>query len=392
MAMTHVPAWMALATLGLALSPLAPADDGPTPSPEATSARWGIAPVTSEAGGERTEFAATLEPGASWVDSVAITNLSPIPLEFDLYGADGIITDDGDPAIVDRGSPATGLGAWIGFNERHVEVPANSALGVPLRVTVPSDALPGDHCGGVVASLSQSEGVAISQPNLVVDARTAVWMCVSVPGEVDPRLGLADVTAAYRPGLAGFGPGTVEVAGEIVNSGNIRLAASVEVTVTGPFGWWSTRSAPTEIDDILPGQTLAFTTTVEDVPPWARIGSDITLTPKAREGVPQAPPDRTSSALWAAPWTAVTALVALGLLIWWLLGTRRRRRRRIDRAVAAALAARDTNGTPTSRRPSDALDTPAPPTRDTRAVPAPSPPDVSGATGPAPPPGTGSSR
>jgi hypothetical protein len=309
-------------------------------SPEVDTARWGIAPVLSETEGERSEFAFTLEPGASVVDSVAITNLSSGELTFDLYGADGIVTDDGDTAVVDRYSPVEDLGAWIGFNQVQVVVPADSALGVPFRVTAPADAIPGEHCGGVVASLHRDPAASGDASNLVVDARTAVWVCVTVPGDVVSALSLSGVTARYAPGRGGFGGGSVTVSGEVANTGNLKLGATAVLDVAAPFGWWGRTGEPVRVAEVLPGQSMPLSITLDGVPPWARLTTEVTLTPTPRDGLPRAPQVWLTRTVWAAPWIAGLALLAVGLAVWWAATARRRRRRRLARAVARELAAR----------------------------------------------------
>jgi hypothetical protein len=333
--------WAALALVTLILAGAggaARAED--SPSPEPTTARWGIAPGPSETEGERSEFAFTLNPGESLVDRVAITNLSPVDLTFDIYSADGIITDDGDPAILDQFSPVVDLGAWIGFNQIEVTVPAESSIGLPFRVTVPSDALPGEHCGGLVASLQRADAAPADATSLVVDARTAVWTCVTVPGEVAAALDLDAVGVRYRPGRGGFGGGTVEVTGEVVNTGNLRLASVARLRVKSPWGWWERTGADVSLAEVLPGQSLPFSVTLDGVPPWARLGVELTLAPVARPDLPRAPDQWVTRSVWAAPWIAALGALALAGLGYWLATIRRRHRRRIDRAVAAALAAR----------------------------------------------------
>jgi hypothetical protein len=301
----------------------------------------GIAPGPSDV--ERTEFAVTLRSGETWVETVALTNLSEVDIVLDLYAADGQITDDGDPGIQDRYTQAADLGSWIGFNEQSVLVPPQSSLAVPFRVTVPLDAVPGDHCGGLVASLNRGEagaGVGSAESNLVLDARTAVWLCVTVPGDVVSDLRIYDVRAVYHSGVGGLGAGRLEVTGTVVNEGTLRFAAEVATRLTGPFGWWDRAGDTLDLPGILPGQTQDFSTIVEGVPPWARLNWTVTLTPEKREGLPGASPCEAGGAAWAAPWIGVGFLMLLGLAIWRLATARRRHKRRIDRAVAVALAAK----------------------------------------------------
>jgi hypothetical protein len=311
----------------------------------ASVARWGISPAPDAAGLPRDEFELEIGPGQTEVDHVSVTNLSDESLVFEIYAADGVITPDGQPAIVDRATPAEDLGTWIGFNVSQIEVPPGERIGLPFRVTAPDSATPGDHCGGIVASLYQDPEL-LDATGLTVDARTAVWVCVTVPGAVASEWAVQDFAADYQPARGGFGLGRLTVTARIVNTGNLRQAGVARVTAAGPAKVWRTEGPEFEVPMLLPGQSHLVTQVLEDVPPalWADAG--LVVEAAAREGYEQAPLVRAGARTWLAPWIAAIALTLLTAGLWRLLTRRPRRRAQIERAVQARLAEADAAPSP----------------------------------------------
>ncbi|MFJ4522822.1 hypothetical protein ACIP4Y_18025 [Streptomyces sp. NPDC088810] len=92
------------------------------------SGGWSLAPL----GGGRPAFCAEGAPGAVLQDTVAVTNRGRTPLTVRLRGT-------GVPAALARAARAA------------LTVPARARAEVPLTVTVPRGAAPGDHTGAILA-------------------------------------------------------------------------------------------------------------------------------------------------------------------------------------------------------------------------------------------------
>ncbi|MDR3069198.1 MAG: DUF916 domain-containing protein, partial [Cellulomonas sp.] len=122
---------------------------------DADQARWGVQPYAAEGTTVRDEFSFALAKGESATDAIVITNLSSFDLSLDLYGADAVLTDEGEISVADRATPVEDVGSWFHFDADAVTVPAETAAIVPFTVTAPADATPGDHCGGVLAGYYQ---------------------------------------------------------------------------------------------------------------------------------------------------------------------------------------------------------------------------------------------
>lgn len=206
----------ALAALLCGLTPLpAAADDGP--------ADW-----TARPAGGRTDRDARpyvyLEgtPGTVLQDRLAVTNPGRYPLTVRLRG-------DGR------------AGGWIRFAEDAVTVPARTRAEVPLALTVPSDAVPGDASGEAVAVGGGEE--------------------IRVPVRV--RIG--------GPTLAALTVEDVEISGgtiryALVNRGNALLRPRLAVRADGVFGTLLDRPERPLPLELAPGRRVERTEAWPDAP------------------------------------------------------------------------------------------------------------------------------
>lgn len=233
-------------------------------------------------------------PGTALQDRLAVTNPGRAPLTVRLRG-------DGR------------AGSWIGFAADTVTVPARTRAEVPLALTVPPDAVPGDASGEVVAD----DG----------DAEIRVPVRVRIGGPTLAALTVEDVE------ISG---GTIRYA--LVNRGNAMLEPRLAVRADGMFGTlldrWE-RPLPLEL---APGRR------VERAEPWPDAPALDAVTVRLRVTAPGGARDEAeASATYVPVAPAVgTGLLALGGLA--LLGTRAYRRRRggrDDPEPAAAVPADD---------------------------------------------------
>jgi hypothetical protein len=169
----------AIIALLMSLAVLAPAStaraDGnpPRPSrnadakaedrPEGTTGNgsWAVGPATnSKTLTPRLHFALEGRAGDVIHDTVRIWNLTGKKMNFEVYGADGYNTPrDGAFALRTEKEPQKGIGLWTKVGSRNVSVPAGRAVDVPFIVSVPKNATPGDHIGGIVVANKAVEAV-----------------------------------------------------------------------------------------------------------------------------------------------------------------------------------------------------------------------------------------
>ena len=316
----------------------------PTASDRVT---WGVAPADGEAADGRISFRYELDPGDAVEDHLEVTNYSDRAVVFDLVGSDGVIGPDGAFDILPAGDEPQDTGAWIEIQET-VEIETQSTAVVPFTLTVPEDALPGDHPGGIAASVNRV-GEGEEGPLVGLDTRVGARIHLRVSGEVVPHIAVSDLTATYQPSWNPFQPGTLHLDYTALNDGNVRLGSTQTLSASGLFG------VPAGVEglvlaeqrEILPRQETRVSTEVQGVWPLGQLSSTVsTQQVVVGEDVIDVPLTGSQAAVtvWAVPWPQLALLALAAGFVAWRLRLRKRRRLALERARAegerqAALAA-----------------------------------------------------
>ena len=343
---------LALTTTALAVVPTQAATPSPAPaasSPVSSTApatgpdlvSFGIAPAGVDRPDDRPYLNYTAAPGSVIYDHVALLNQDDTPIGLQLYGGDVVMTDGSGLGVPPRDHEPTDTGSWLAIDTATatVEVPAQSkdtGIGytvVPFSLTIPVNAEPGDHVGGLVGSLVATGRAGADTPAIDLEQRVVARVYIRVTGALRPGLDISAVTATYRPGgPAGQGQGSVEVGYTLRNTGNVRMAVQPDVQVAGPFGLLARSARGERVDEILPGSEVHVSTTVTGVWPLARESVTVTATalPSATGEDPGVGAVHARTQVGAIPWAVVALLVILlGLLAYRM--TRRRRAPREQR-------------------------------------------------------------
>ncbi|MER7457973.1 DUF916 domain-containing protein [Micromonospora sp. NPDC126480] len=331
-----VPPASALAAPTPATPPVTQGTSSPAPSPAA--ATWGVAPSSARGPNGRPAFSYKLDPGANLTDYVGVTNHSNRPLTLNLYASDAVTTTRGGFDLLAADRKPTDVGSWVRLPSRTLTIPSTSRLDVPFTLTVPRNATPGDHAGGIVASLA---GTAVdAQGNQVaVDHRVGARIYLRVTGELQPTLTVEDLRVRHTGSANPLAGGTVTATFTVRNTGNVRLSGRPVLGVSGPFGLARRSVAGAALPEILPGGELTTTVRMAGVPPLFRLTTNATITPAAMGDQVLDPPPRAGTAqaaVWAVPWPQLALLALLILAGWALIAARRRRAAQFARAVAAA--------------------------------------------------------
>ena len=313
----RLAALAALAVITAAAGTVPPAAAEPSPSP----VTWGIVPSGPDGPGDRAAFEHTVDPGSVVDDVVAVSNYTEQPLTLDLYASDAVRNTRGGFDLLPAADEPVGVGAWVDLGEPSVTIPARSRVDVPFRITVPANATPGDHAGGIVAGLTtpaDGDGVA-------VDRRVGARIYLRVAGTLRPELTVDDVRMDFD-GLPFGQPGSVRVDYTIRNEGNLRLAGRPAVVVAGPFGFGERDWTGDPLPELLPGDSVSGSAVVGGVWQLGRLDIDVEIRPETSgsQALDPAPPPGTFAArLWVVPWISLALLAALVAAFVW----RRRRRR-----------------------------------------------------------------
>ena len=330
LAVLVLPGGPAAAAQG-APSQTAPVQNAPAQNPSGTN-RWGFTPTGPDrtVPGPRNDFTYQLAAGATVDDSVTVWNYSDVPTNFVLYATDAINTPEGAFDLLRRDQAPTEVGTWVKVSQGAVIVPPRSAMTVPFTVTVPADAGPGDHAGGLVASI-EAPGTDPNGKQVTVDTRFGLPTYVQVAGALSPSLAVENLESHCSRSALSIGGGDLDVSWTVRNTGNVRLGAHQDVGVKAPFGWTMDSQFPDDVPELLPGSSVSYSAHFTGVLPTIRVTSVVSLDPVSRSGALDPAPAKASasSSVWAIPWVLLVVMAVLvGLIVW-----RRRMARRKARSV-----------------------------------------------------------
>ncbi|WP_090049411.1 WxL protein peptidoglycan domain-containing protein [Lentzea fradiae] len=304
------------------------------PTASAQNVTWGVRPADNDLGADRPNFTYSVAPGAVLSDALTVTNHEQRALTFGVYAADAFTTSSGQLDLRPAGETPTGAGSWVRFDSPTVTVPSGQTVAVPFTVTVPADATPGDHSGGVVTSLRVE-----AESGITVERRLGARMHLRVAGTLTPSLEIRGTEVEFDGTPNPVGRGTARVTYTVVNSGNVRLNARHSVRIEGLFGLFGTDAAVEPLPELLPGESVTRTVTAPLLPA-GRAAATVTATPTVAGGSELAAVTGIGSDV-ALPWATVVCLLLVLCLVLALRAQARARaaeqQRRIDDAVAAAL-------------------------------------------------------
>lgn len=267
----------ALVALALAVTPVlaAGAADSLRTEGEVT---WSVEPIPN-ADGQRRTFEYGVDPGTQIVDKVVVTNAGETPAEFLIYATDAINEPlSGAFGLLERDVEPTDVGGWITLASDKITIGPGQQAVIPFDLLVPSDAAPGEHVAGIVASVvttdESDEGAAVT-----LEQRVGARVYLNVSGAQVAGVEVAGVVSTFTPSLNPFAPGDLAIAFDLRNTGNQRVDALTTVAVTGPFGIPLGEYAADPVKELLPRQTVRLTTDIPAIAALALVFSNVTVTP-----------------------------------------------------------------------------------------------------------------
>jgi hypothetical protein len=327
---------IALICSGLALlTPAAASASASAKPPNATRVSFGVAPANAHQPDGQAQFSFGVTPGAVLHDHVAVLNYSSIPLTLALYAADAVTTANGGFGLTPAGTRPTDVAAWITLRpgSATVRVPARTAHApgsdiVAFTVHVPANATPGDHVGGILASL-RTVGHNSSGQSVVLDQRVGSRVFVRVAGTLAPSLTITGLHTSYHSTLNPVGRGAITVSYVVHNTGNVALGFHQSVAASGVLGS-SNHVALPAIALLLPGGSLHEQTQLNGLWPQFVEHTTVNLQPVAAPGGDPGSLSsvRATASVVAVPWALLVVLAAVSMALTAALIARRRRRRR----------------------------------------------------------------
>ncbi|MEU4289732.1 DUF916 domain-containing protein [Kribbella sp. NPDC026596] len=248
-------------------------------------------------GADRPNYSYTVNPGGQVEDGLVVANSGKTPLTLAVYAADGFTTDAGKLDLLTNDDKSTSVGTWVRTAQGQVTVPPGKSIQVPFTLTVPADATPGDHMGGIITSLTNH--------------RLAIRIRIQVSGELKPSMSVDDAHLRYS------GKGDATLTYTVRNTGNTILAARPTTAVSALFKAADANTAA-DTPQLLPGETWKVSTTVHGVTPILRLTGKVTLLPLLMDAAGSTgtlDTITTTTHTWTFPWMLLVLLVVLAVLV-----------------------------------------------------------------------------
>jgi hypothetical protein len=239
---------------------------------------WSVTPA-ADASGARESFQYSVDPGVQINDTVLITNSGATAAEFSIYATDAVnVEGTGDFGLLQRQDAPTDVGAWITLPSEKLTLEPGAQASVPFSLVIPSDASPGEHVAGIVASVisetTDAEGAAVT-----LEQRVGARVYLEISGTKIADVEVAGLSSSYSPSWNPFGGGQLALSFDLRNTGNQRVDVAPKVTVAGPFGIPLAEVELDPVQELLPRQSFRMSTDLPAVAALALVWSTVTVTP-----------------------------------------------------------------------------------------------------------------
>jgi len=242
---------------------------------------FGLQPASAKAPDLRTTWTyQDLKPGQLVVDHAAVLNVTDQPVTLSVYAADGRNTTTGGYSVVPSSRSSLDVGSWVKLARGQVTVPAHSSVVMPFTLTVPRNAEPGDHAGGIVASLrtfaKDSKGNTVA-----IENRVGTRLYVRVAGKLVPRIRVEHLEPHYEGGGVS---GDATVTFTVRNEGNVRLLGRQSVRITDVLGGNIVAKDVPELPELLPQNSFTFSVRALGLKPIGYFTALVTVDPQSVTG------------------------------------------------------------------------------------------------------------
>lgn len=196
----------------------------------------------------------TLDPGVEQSFTMKVTNLNDRDQKFYVFARNIKGTNNGVPIFVSDDLEATGyeLADWITLSVDEIELPARGSVNLDFKISVPDNASPGGHFGGVFISVDPPE---IEKSGAAVGYQVANIIDIRVNGDVVEEAQIRQFsTSKYLHGSQNV---TFDVT--IQNEGNVMIRPSGPLEIFNMLGKQvGNLTFNTEQFGVFPGERKVF--------------------------------------------------------------------------------------------------------------------------------------
>lgn len=205
-------------------------------------------------------FVYTMAPGDRTSDAALVLNNGDVPVTLKLYAADALTAINGGTAFANEGEEKNGVAHWLSPSMAELSLQPGEERTVPFTISVPRDALPGQHVAGLVleavnSSTEPTDGSAQTPLWVNVVRRAGVAVVIEVPGP--HTVGLEITGTCLRQQDRAHGA-TFEYA--VRNTGNVYVRGQGSLVIAYRDGF-TLATIPIEMDTVLAGDATHFQVT-----------------------------------------------------------------------------------------------------------------------------------
>ena len=303
------------------------------PPTQASGYQFSVEPFAAPGSQPRSHFSYELQPGHSVLDQVVILNNSSNPESFVVYPEDAVnVSGSGGVGFQQQGQiHNTTVGKWLRIGQTQFTIPSGKEAVDTFQLSIPVNAQPGDHVGGVIVQQVNPTVQPKSKEGVNLLLRIAVPVYVRVVGPVHPSMTIQSLTVFHDSPLIPYvdGPARVAVRFTLVNTGNVIITpetatVSIKALIGGTLHSYTVHNEPAIQSkksplppQLLPGGQMTLTELWSGIPPFDPMTAHVTVTAGYAGGrVPVVA--ASSSTFWYFPWLLVLIVVILivGLVVW----------------------------------------------------------------------------
>ncbi|MCU1405140.1 MAG: hypothetical protein JWQ43_1443 [Glaciihabitans sp.] len=322
----------ALPVAAIVLALLVPA----LPAQAVDGPSWSVAPADTAVGTARPNFDYAVDAGQVVEDAFLVRNDGATTLTLNVYAADAFTTREGNIDLLAAGEVSVDAGTWVSLPVSMLTLAAGESSIIPFTLAVPTDAQPGDHSAGIVASLTSNDPAAEVQ----VDRRLGSRMYIRVGGELSPAVEATGLTVEFSGMWNPWAVGSLDVSYQLANTGDTRITALSSLSAAGPLGAAATTTGEVQLPEVLPGSAVEVRHQLSGVGALLWLAGAVSIAPSSVGiGAAQLDAIELDYGVAAIPATVLLVLLVLAILVVLIiLVLRARRRATATVAVAVAVA------------------------------------------------------
>jgi len=169
-------------------------------------------------------------------------------VDLDLYVVDAYMTSNGFLGMSPEDQDQLHIGQWITYEVSDYNMLGSTSLEVPLTISIPENATPGQYIGGLILIEKKSDSESTDQSGSTIKLRYATAISINLEGELKPSYEVKNISYTIEDNI-------LNLEFDFFNTGNVAY------TLEGDFlldGLYTSESVTIPSRTVLPGQNITI--------------------------------------------------------------------------------------------------------------------------------------